>query len=351
LNTPLRILLLTPSALPQVSGNAVTAERWRRGLTGLGQRVRVVVSADLSGSRLASAAGEFLPHLVHAHHAFTSGRVVLEAPLHHLPLLVSPAGTDLSHDLPHPARGAVVREVLRQARAVVLPGGEAARRLESLLPELRGRVAVLPKSRAELGDDPWDLRARCGVGPEELLFLHPAGIRPVKGNLEALGHLGEVRRHRPRVRAVFLGPVLDPEYAARFRASLAAAPFACWLPGVEPSRMPGAYRAADVVVNTSQSEGLSNTLLEAAAAGVPVLASDIPGNRTVVAGGGQGPPGGLLFDPARPDGFLRQALRLVDEPPLREELRRAALARARQWPRPEQEAAAPVGLYRSALAG
>ena len=37
-------------------------------------------------------------------------------------------------------------------------------------------------------------------------------------------------------------------HICRFEAALAEAPFACWLPGVDPERMPGAYRAADVVL-------------------------------------------------------------------------------------------------------
>ena len=91
--------------------------------------------------------------------------------------------------------------------------------------------------------------------------------------------------------------------------------------------------------------------MEAAAAGVPVLASDIPSNRWAVVGEPGGEPGGLLYDPDAPCAFLRQALRLVDEPRLREELGRAGSERAQRWPRPEQEASALAAVYRSVLEG
>jgi hypothetical protein len=34
LNSAARILILTPTALPSITGNAMTVERWRRGLQG-----------------------------------------------------------------------------------------------------------------------------------------------------------------------------------------------------------------------------------------------------------------------------------------------------------------------------
>jgi glycosyltransferase involved in cell wall biosynthesis len=48
------------------------------------------------------------------------------------------------------------------------------------------------------------------------------------------------------------------------------------------------YAAADVFVSLSRAEGLPVTLLEAMAAGLPVIASDIPGVREVVADGETG---------------------------------------------------------------
>jgi glycosyltransferase involved in cell wall biosynthesis len=65
----------------------------------------------------------------------------------------------------------------------------------------------------------------------------------------------------------------------------------------------GLYRDADVFVLPSEREGMPLVLLEALAAGLPIVATDIPGNRDVVVHGRTGlliPPG----DPAR----LRQAL-------------------------------------------
>lgn len=54
-----------------------------------------------------------------------------------------------------------------------------------------------------------------------------------------------------------------------------------WVPG-ERNDIPDVMRALDVFVLPSRSEGMSNTILEAMAAGLPVIATDVGGNRQLV---------------------------------------------------------------------
>lgn len=70
-------------------------------------------------------------------------------------------------------------------------------------------------------------------------------------------------------------------------------------------------QAADLFALPSPSEGLSNALLEAMAAGLPAVATEVGGNRQVIAR----PELGLLVPPGDPDAFAT-ALRtlIVDEP-------------------------------------
>jgi glycosyltransferase involved in cell wall biosynthesis len=109
--------------------------------------------------------------------------------------------------------------------------------------------------------------------------------------------------------------------------------------------MRSAYEGADVVLNASRVEGLSNALLEASAAGRAVLASCIPGNQGAVRGESSGPPGGLLYDPTDPRDFTAKALLLLDDPALRAEFGRGGLVRASALPSPEEEAAALAAVY------
>jgi glycosyltransferase involved in cell wall biosynthesis len=72
------------------------------------------------------------------------------------------------------------------------------------------------------------------------------------------------------------------------------------------SAMAPLYRSAKVYINASLHEGSSNAVLEAIAAGCPILLSDIPENRDF------GLPAGSYFDPSSPEAIadaLERALR------------------------------------------
>ena len=61
---PFRLLILTPSALPTVTGNAMTAERWRRSLVGMGLDVRVLGTEGLDAGGLKREIDRFKPDLL-----------------------------------------------------------------------------------------------------------------------------------------------------------------------------------------------------------------------------------------------------------------------------------------------
>ncbi len=348
--SPLRVLLLTPSALPAITGNAMTVERWRRGLTGAGCTVLALATRNAAVPALAAAVASFRPEIVHVHHLFLAGGLLLAEPLAALlagvPVVATPAGTDLNQDLREQEKMDLLRRLCRSIGEMVIQNRYFARLVAELLPDRGCRISYVPKSFCWLGDRPCRLRERTGIGGDEFVFFLPAGIRPVKGNLTALLALEAVHRRRPHIRAVFAGPVLDAEYGARFTGEIRRlASFARWLPAIAPQEMAAAYGEVDVVLNASTSEGLANTLLEAMAAGKPVLAADIEGNRWPVRGDGSVRPCGLLYDLRDKNGFIEHALRLVDDDVLRTALIRAARERAASLPSPEEEVAGLLAAY------
>ena len=136
---------------------------------------------------------------------------------------------------------------------------------------------------------PLPLHEACGVPSTTPVFLLPAGLRPVKDVLwaiDAIDSIGASSNSDPFVLAI-LGPSLDDEYRDTVIERLKTSKHAVLIPPVDRAHTVGYMRAASAVVNTSKSEGQSGAILEAAAAGVPIIARDIPGNRTLL---------DLLFD-------------------------------------------------------
>ena len=70
------------------------------------------------------------------------------------------------------------------------------------------------------------------------------------------------------------------------------------------------YQNADCFINPSLYEGMPNTVLEAMACGLPVIASNVIGNLDLVCNGETG----YLFDLERPDDFQKFLIDLLEDP-------------------------------------
>jgi len=98
------------------------------------------------------------------------------------------------------------------------------------------------------------------------------------------------------------------------------------------------YREADIFLLPSKWEGIALTLYEAMAMGLPVVASDVGGQRELVT-----PETGVLISlgvPDEIDRFVRTLVHLIEHPEVRHEMGRAGRARVRElFPLPTMVAA------------
>lgn len=136
--------------------------------------------------------------------------------------------------------------------------------------------------------------------------------------IEALARLGA--RH-PSVRAVIAG---DGPCASSLRALTGAARVTGRVSfvGYRPDAL-ATLKSLDVFVLPSRYEGIPRSVMEAMAAGVPVIAADIPGSRMLLTHGETG----LLY-PAGDSSRLAAALEtLLDDPGLGQSLAKRARAR------------------------
>lgn len=139
------------------------------------------------------------------------------------------------------------------------------------------------------------IKAKAALGLDNAqLFLFVGRLSPekrVKEFLEAWAELFSEETAQPKARLLIVGD--GPERPALERAvrdlGLAGS---VTLAGRQDDLLPY-YRAADVFILPSISEGLSNSMLEAMACGVAVLASRVGGARDAIEPGVSG----CLFDP------------------------------------------------------
>ncbi len=106
--------------------------------------------------------------------------------------------------------------------------------------------------------------------------------------------------------------------------------------------MPELYMSMDLCVLPSHREGLPRCLIEAAAMGTPVVASDIRGCREVIVDGRTG----ALFPLKDVEGFSAIVTALLADGPRRAELAQAGFQRVRERYLEEQVTARIVALYR-----
>jgi glycosyltransferase involved in cell wall biosynthesis len=133
-----------------------------------------------------------------------------------------------------------------------------------------------------------ELRARLGLARDAVLAGCVGRLAPVKDTGALLAAFAAARERCPRLALLVVG---DGPDAARLAPALAA-PGVAWLP---PRReLCDVYAALDLLLLPSRAEGCPQVLVEALAAGVPVLASAVGGVPWLVRDGVDGrlvPPG------------------------------------------------------------
>lgn len=174
------------------------------------------------------------------------------------------------------------------------------------------------------------------------LVLLAARMLRDKGIGEFLAAAAIVRAERPQVRCVLVG-ALDPDNPAAYTAreletAARAAGVEWWGPRED---MPAVYAAATVVCLPSYREGLPKVLLEAAASGRALIATDVPGCRDVCR-----PEISGLLVPARDAGALAAAISaLLADPARRARLAHGARALVEREFAAERIHAATLALY------
>jgi glycosyltransferase involved in cell wall biosynthesis len=230
-------------------------------------------------------------------------------------------------------------------RRVITVCGPFAKELERT-GVARSRIEILPNSiESALVAPPErvaEIRLRLGLGPEDRVLLSIGRFSQEKAHIDLVAMAAELERIRPGIpfRVVLAGD--GPE---RMKVEQAAGRlkrpfiFTGHIADVAPL-----FGIASVFVLPSYSEGSPNVLLEAMAAGVPVVATSVGGVPETI----RDEYSGLLVPPHQPEVMAAKVARILDDAELARILRDNAAAEVQQRS-PEAYRKALVGVYRSAM--
>ncbi len=163
----------------------------------------------------------------------------------------------------------------------------------------RELAPAVDTARFAPGDKPPELLFRYGLNASDRIILFVGGLdrahyfKGVPSLLQAL-----VTKELSRTKAVIVGDGDLRSHYEEHAADLGLGGRAIFAGGVSEAELPGHYRLADVFAFPSidRSEAFGVAALEALASGLPVVASDLPGVRTIVRHGETGfrvPPGSV----------------------------------------------------------
>lgn len=183
-------------------------------------------------------------------------------------------------------------------------------------------------------------RAEWGARPDEILIAGVGRLHPQKNFRLFLRVARRLVERGAPARFVLAGSGPLRAELEREAAGLGLGGRLRFLGYVPDTR--AVFGACDMLMMTSDYEGLPLTLLEAMATGVPSVCSAVDGIREIIRDGETG----LLAEPGAEDAFTSQALRLINDPGLRSRIVKAARERVERDFDAAGMAAAVEAVYR-----
>jgi glycosyltransferase involved in cell wall biosynthesis len=251
------------------------------------------------------------------------------------PYIVTMGGTDINIDLQQESMDDDMFAFLNDAAYITVFTEDAKEKVLRLSPGWIDKTFVVPQGIWQ----PWTVSAiEEEMAPRILL---PAGLRPVKDVLHVFPALDELIHKYPEMNFTILGANLDHNVYEQVQRKTEQRHWMDYAGVVPYEVMKFWYEQAQIVINTSLSEGQSLALMEAMAVGRPVIARKNEANVQLI----DHEQTGWLYETL--DEFIEAVDSIVTNASLREKVVRQAKSWIAEHASPEKEANGYVRLYRS----
>ena len=252
----MKVQLATPATAGTLNGNRMLADRWAAFLQEMGHEVRIESGARPRPSDLLVAVHAKRSAAVVEHYAASDRR---------RPIVVILAGTDIYGDLQAGDRPTI--RSLELATVLVTLQPLAARELDRRQAAKAHVVFQSALPPLETGHPQ--------TGRFDVSMV--GNLRRLKDHLTVIKAL-ELLPPTSKARVLHAGATIDTGLAARLRANSRSGGRYRWLGPLEHERSKTMVASTHLLVHPSKREGGANVVGEALVAGVPVLASRIPGS-------------------------------------------------------------------------
>ncbi|MHB0991053.1 MAG: selenoneine biosynthesis selenosugar synthase SenB [Burkholderiales bacterium] len=251
------IYIVTPASEKANNGNWFTASRWERFLR---KHYRVTLALTWDGTPCDA--------MIALHARRSAASIAAFAGAHPaLPLVVVLTGTDLYRDIHTDADS---RRSLELASHLVVLQPEGVQELD---PYLRARTTVIYQSAPSL--KPVEMSVKRRMRRFDVVMI--GHLRHEKDPLTFMRAAQHVTAGR--IRLLHIGGALEPVFALHAGSTQNLYPHYRWLGHLPRTLTRQRLKRSQLMVIASAMEGGANVIIEAITSGVPVLASDIPGNR------------------------------------------------------------------------
>jgi glycosyltransferase involved in cell wall biosynthesis len=189
------------------------------------------------------------------------------------------------------------------------------------------------------------LRQALGVKPDSLIILTVARLHHQKGHRYLIEAIPRILRDFPQAQFLFVG---EGELHDELTRQVEGAELSDYvrLLGVRQD-VPRLLAISDLFVLPSLWEGMPNSVLEAMAAGVPVIATNVDGTPEIINNGDVG----ILVAPANPSALKQAICLLLKDKTLRVSMTKAAKERVESKFSRDANTTAFINLYQNLLKG
>lgn len=250
----MKIAIVTPAAVGSRTGNRHTAQRWAAMLRSAGHKVTLATEWNTGPADvlLALHARRSHPSILRYREMHPDGKLVLVL-----------TGTDLYRDIRYDASAQLS---MKLAQRLVVLQDEGVKELPR---QFRAKTRVIYQSA--------QVKAKASPPAKTFRVCVLGHLREEKDPFRAALAL-KLIPPRETIELVHLGKPMSPAMAAQAKTLMSDDPRYRWLGGVPHWRALGWLGRSHLMVISSRMEGGANAIVEAVCAGVPVLASAIPGN-------------------------------------------------------------------------